>query len=175
MDPFEFLSAAAQHPFMAAVHPWLLGSAWALAVVGLLILAWGVFVDEDRLWWGGILACFLSGMVAIAAHSLNPAVDDDARFAGWCLLATVLLLIGWRWESAAEWEIRPFRFVWWVPSALAMGRVAMSIPAHVISGAEKVVVFLNQVPEPVKNALIIGAVILTFVSACVKLIKNVVT
>lgn len=164
---------------MTAVHPWLVGLAWTLLAVGLLTAVWNWLSDRDSLAFPIIamivrLAGFVaaSAVVGSVASVVNPSLDSDGRFRECCALAMLVFLLCAIWEYAADWYFKPFRFLMWVPAVIALGRFAMTIPAHVKSGAAQLVVLLNQVPDPAKNALLIATVLLGFLAACVKLVKS---
>jgi hypothetical protein len=75
-------------------------------------------------------------------------------------------------EYIANWSIKPFHLLFWLPVAVSFGKMAMTIPDHLMSRFEQAVVLLNQVLDPVKHSLEIAAVLLTFLAACVKFVKN---
>ncbi len=157
---------------MTAVHPWLVGAAYTFIAIALLTAVWGLLSDEYDLVRPVLASMAGSVIVGSIAWVANPLIDTDERFRAVCVLAMLVLGLCAVWEYLGDWNLRPFRFLVWAPPAIELGKAAMTIPAHLRSGAEHVVVLLNQVPEPVKNALVIGAVLLTFLAACVKFVKN---
>ncbi len=161
-----------QHPIMAAVHPWLVGVGWTLLAVSLLMAVRGLLSDEYDALLPMLANIAGSAVMGSVARVANPYLDADDRFRAWCVLSMLVLGFCMLWEYLGDWDVKPFRFLVWVPPAVALGRAAMTVPAHLRSCAEQVVVLLNQVPDPVKNALVIGAVLLTFLAACVKFVKN---
>ncbi len=160
---------------MTAVPPWLIGTTYTLILISLAMAVWSLLADEDDLLRPAFVSLAGSAVVGSIARVANPFLDADERFRAWCVVAILVIGLCALWEYICQWSLRPFRFLLLVPPAVELGRMAMTIPAHVRSTAEQIVVLLNQLPEPVKNALIVGAVLLTFLAACVKLVKTLAT
>jgi hypothetical protein len=162
-----------QHPFMAAVHPWLMYIGIGLFAVSVVIALWRVFTEDDISRSPFVLLAV--GIICwLGSQAADPLLEGDERWKAVTLFFFGMFGIFALCEWWGDWEIKPFRLLVWAPVAVDLGRMAMTIPAHLRSGVEQLVVVLNQVPDPVKNALMIGAALLTFAGACVKFIKSLV-
>jgi len=114
---------------MTAVHPWLVGAAWTLAAVTLVIAVWGLISDEvDALLRSMFVTAVGSAVIGAIARVANPFIDADDRFHAWLALSMLVLGLCMLWEYLADWDFKPFRFVVWVPPAIALIRAAMTIP-----------------------------------------------
>jgi hypothetical protein len=198
MDTDQILRQLAEieHPILAALHPWLVAAFWILVVVTVVLAVWAWYTWEQRYEPEPPLISFAVTLaIGLLTLALSPYTPADGRLAAWCLFSMfplgLLALHEMRdnWTLRENWNFQPFRYLFFVPPAIITVQFAiilikgvmtipdrvMAIPARAEAATAQTVIILNQVPEPVKNALIIAAVVLTFLAALVKFVKSLVT